>query len=137
MWTGSVWQGFLPEIARISLQGNVATTGDAVPPIIFPHKADVRKVSARVGTAPTTNALIFNIKRMYSSGAASASLFKTGTMTIAAAAFSAVKTIGQLTTVGYSLSADDFLRLSITQVGVTTPGANLSITVEVLVESNR
>ncbi|MHA2068231.1 MAG: hypothetical protein ACXABY_28045, partial [Candidatus Thorarchaeota archaeon] len=37
VWDGSAWQGFAPEIVRISIQGSLATTGNAVPPVIFPH----------------------------------------------------------------------------------------------------
>lgn len=137
VWDGSSWQGFAPEVVRISIQGSLATTGNAVPPVIFPQKCDIRKVSARVGTAPTTQGIVFNIVRMYSSGAASASVFKTATMTIDAAGYSEVKTQGQMTTVGYSLSADDYLKLSITQVGTGTAGADLGITIEALLETNR
>jgi len=138
VWDGSAWQGFAPEVVRISIQGNLAVSGDAVPPVIFPQKCDIRKVSARMGTAPTGAAVVFNLLRMYSSGAASASLFKTGpSMTIAAAGYTATKTQGQMTTVGYSLSADDYLKLSITQVGSTVAGADLGITIEALLETNR
>lgn len=138
VWTGTAWQGFAPEVVRISIQGSLATTGDAVPPVIFPQKCDIRKVTARVGTAPTTQGIVFNIVRMYSSGAASVSLFQTGpSMTIAAAGYTATRTQGQMTTTGYSLSADDYLKLSITQVGTGTAGADLGITIEALLETNR
>jgi hypothetical protein len=127
----------LPEIARITIQGSLATTGSAVPPVIFPHKCDVRKISARLGTAPTTQGVTFNIVRMYSDAAASASVFKTGTATIGATEYAVVKSQGDMTTVGYSLSADDFLKMSITSVGVGTAGADLAVTIEVLLETNR
>lgn len=138
VWTGTSWLGFAPEIVRISVQGTLGTGNDLVPPVIFPQACDVRKVTARVGTAPTTQGIIFNLVRMYSSGAASASLFKTGpSMTIAASGYAATKTQGQMTTVGYSISADDYVKLNISQVGTGTPGADLGITIEVLLQGDR
>lgn len=124
VYDGSSWTGAIREIARFSIQGSLATGTDLVPALIFPRDCKVTKVSARVGTAPTGANLNVDINKN-----ATTSIFST-TFAIASGANTTSTTT--FDTSVYELSADDYLTFDIDQVGSATAGADLSVTVEVV-----
>lgn len=120
----SGWKSFIREIARISIQGNLATGTSVVPPIVFGEAVTLVKAVARVLTAPTTNSLLLDINNQ------DGTVFAAGTSRIAIqpgeyAASSADFSVA-------SLTAADYLLLDIDQVGGETDGADLSVTIEVV-----
>lgn len=122
-YDGTNWVGMTREIARFSIQGNLATGQNVVPPIVFPRGCTILKVSARVLTAPVGAALQIDLE---ANGAAGSSIFSAA-FQIADGANSATST--SIDADG-TLSADDYLSIDIDQVGSTTPGADLSVTIE-------
>jgi hypothetical protein len=125
VYDGSSWTGFIREIARFSIQGNLATGTDLVPAMIFPRDCHVTKVSARVGTAPTGANLNMDINKNATTSIFSSTFaITTGTNSTSTTTFD---------TSAYALSADDYLTFDIDQVGSGTAGADLSVVVEVVV----
>ena len=121
------WQPFIREIARVSIQGTLAAGNNVIPGILFPRKCTIVKITAMVGTVPTTDDLIVDIN-------------KNGSTTIFTAAgsrltISADDSQGNVTTgmSGAALAADDYLTMDIDQVGDTVAGADFSMTIETVV----
>lgn len=127
VYTGSAWEGFIREIARFSIQGNLTTGTDLVPAMIFPRACTVTKVSARVGTATSGADLQLSLNK---NATATSSIFTTDPFTISAGSNTSSTT--GLNTTNAALSADDYLTFDIDQVGSTTAGADLSVVVEVV-----
>lgn len=127
VWDGSAWQGLTHELARVSIQGTLATGTNVVPRIVFPKACKILKVSAYCETAPTGASILIDINK---NGNAAQSIFDGSTrITIAATTYEDSETSFHAT---YgALAADDELTVDIDQVGSTVAGADLSITIEV------
>lgn len=120
------WEGFLREIARVSIQGTLSAGTNVLPAIVFPRACTIIKVTARVGTAPTGASLIIDLNKTGTS-----SIFSGVTrITIAAGAYSDNVTSFHAT--NKVLTADGYLTLDIDQIGSTIGGADFSLTIEVI-----
>jgi hypothetical protein len=88
------------------------------------HPGTITSVRAAVGTAPVGASVIVDVKKN------GTTIFTTSghRPTIAASTFTALATGIDVPTV----SAGDYLTVDITQIGSTTAGADLTVTVEVL-----
>ncbi len=129
-WSGTAWVGMVREIARVSVQGTLATGTNIVPPIVFPRACTIQKVSARVGTAPTGASILIDINKYGTDEVADGSIFSGKTrITLAAGDYEDSRT--DLNTTYSDLADDEYLTVDIDQVGSTVPGADLSITIEV------
>lgn len=124
---GGSWVPALRELARVSIQGTLATGVSVVPPIVFPRACTLLKVSARVLTAPVGSSLTVDLNK---NGNTSWSVFS-GYTVITVAAGSYADTRSSFHATYGVLAADDWLTLDIDGVGSGTAGADLSLTVEV------
>jgi hypothetical protein len=120
----SGWTGFMRVFPRVSIQGTLAVDTNIVPPIIFPRSATIRKVSARVGTAPTTNAILIDINKNGTD-----SIFS-GVTRITIDAAETNDAVTSFNSMNADLADDDYLTVDIDQVGGSSPGADLSISIE-------
>ena len=127
VWNGSAWVGCTREIARVVIQGTLATGTAVVPPVVLPRACTILKVSARVVTAPTGASLLVDINKNGNTGQ---SIFSGATRITIAAASNADNETSFHATYGV-LAADDYLTVDIDQVGSTIAGADLSVTIEV------
>lgn len=125
VYSGSAWVGVLKAYVRCSVQYTLSIGTNVLPPIILPRACTVTKVSVRVGTAPTGASLIIDLNKNGSN-----SIFDGVTRpTITAGSNDDSVTSFHAT---YSdLAADDYLTLDIDQVGSSTSGSNLSVSIEV------
>ena len=129
VYDGTGWVGFVRENRAVSIQGTLAVSTDVVPPLIFPRAATLRKVSARVITAPVGASLIIDINR---NGANS--IFASAGDRITSAAASNSDTSSTFDGAEDNLADDDYLTIDIDQIGSTTAGADLSISVDVTLD---
>jgi hypothetical protein len=122
-YDGSSWVEILRHIARVSIQGALSTGTNLIPPIIFPRACKILKVSARVGTDPVGADLNFDLNKNGSNSIFSSTFgISDGTSSASTTTFNATYE---------DLAADDYLTLDIDQIGSTTAGSDLSITIEV------
>ncbi len=120
---GTTWTGFLREIARMSIQGTLATGTNVVPPMVFPRAGTITKITAAVGTPPVGSSIIVDINIDGTTIFASAG----GRLTIADGASQ-----GNTTDISTALLVDEYLTFDIDQVGSSTAGADIGITAEVV-----
>lgn len=109
-----------------TVTGSLVTSTDVGPWIYVTNAQTVTKAIAIVKTAPTGASLIVDIERSTDDGANWTSLWNTSTAnrpTIAASAREGISTTFDVS----ALSAGDYLRPAIDQVGSTVAGANLTI----------
>jgi hypothetical protein len=126
--TTYAWHGLSHDWLRFSIQGTLTTGTNLLPPIVVPYAAQIMKVSARVGTAPTGASILLDINK---NGGASYSIFSGFTrITIAAAGYANSVSYPSLHATYSLLAADDYLTVDIDQVGSTVVGANLSVTID-------
>lgn len=125
--TSAAWVGFLKELARVSLQGSLGVLTNCVPPIVFPRACSITKVTARLGVVASGASVIVDLNK---NGAAANSIFAGKTrITITAGSYANSVTSFHAT---YSvLAADDYLTLDIDNVGSSSTGSNLGVTIEV------
>ena len=124
------WVGVVREIARFSIQGEMATGQKVIPSIVFPRGCTVLRVDAYLDTAPTGAAFRLDLEAI-AQGAGS-SIFDTNDyVEIAIAANTGNSTDMEGT--NSVIAAGERLEIDIDQVGSTIPGSDLSITIEVLV----
>jgi len=118
------WQGFLRELARVSIQGTLATGTDVAPPMVFPRAGTITKITAAVGTVPVGSAIIVDVN-----------IDGTTIFSHANSRLTIDTTVSQASSVDITtaLLVDQFLTFDIDQVGSTTPGSDIGITVEVVV----
>ncbi len=121
---GTTWTGYIREIARLSIQGVLATGNNVVPPMVFPRAGTIAKITAAIGTPPVGSSIIIDVNIDGSTIFSHAN----SRLTIADGASQGSLTSG-LTT---ALLADDYLTFDIDQVGSSTPGANIGVTIEVV-----
>ena len=125
VWDASAWQGMMREIARVSIQGTLATGTNVVPRIVLPRACTILKVTAYAETAPTGASILIDINKNGTD-----SIYTGVTrLTIAAAAKAGNTTSFHAT--NKVLAAEDQLTIDIDQVGSTIAGADFSITIEV------
>lgn len=120
----SGWCAFLREIARVSIQGALATGTAVVPPIVVPRACTPVKITAHLFTPPVGSSIIIDFNKNGSS-----TIFNTagGRLTIADG-----DSEGSTTDISAALAIDDYLTMDIDQVGSTTAGADIGITLEFL-----
>ena len=121
----SGWKKYLRHLARASIQGNLAVQTDCLPPIAFGRAVEVIKVVARLGAAPTTVTMLLDIN-----DGAGGSIFASGTARIAVQPGATGASSASFT--GADLTAGDLLTIDIDQVGGSTKGADLGLSIEVL-----
>ena len=128
--------GFERELVRISIQGTLTTGDDVIPALLFARAATIKRVIARVLTTPTTDAVICDLTRYDTSNTPLGSVFVSSgsKLTIVSGAYTDDKTSddSELSVTNSVLAYGDYLNLDIDQVGIATPGADLSITVEAI-----
>ena len=117
------WQPFLRELARASIQGSLTTLTNALSPMVFPRAGTISKISAAVGTPPVGSSIIMDVNKGGSTIFGSAG----GRLTIADG-----DSVGNTTDITAAMTADGYLTFDIDQVGSSTPGADIGVTVEVI-----
>ena len=125
---GTGWVSLSKEIARATIQGTLATGGDVIAPIIFPTACTITKVVGKLGTAPSGAPATVQIDLEKNGGGNS--IF--GTDDYIEFTDATVTTKTDLDGTNKVLAAGDYLEIDIDQVGGTSAGADLSLTIEVL-----
>lgn len=129
VWDGTTWAGILKEVTRCSVQGTLAAATNVVPPICFARTVTINRVFARVGTKPSTQSIILDIKRNGTTSIFSGSAQRP---TLPTTTGYCLRTFGQLSTLGVaSLNPTSWLELDIAQVGGDTKGSDLTVVIEV------
>jgi hypothetical protein len=132
-YDGSSWIGLNRTWIRFSIQGTLSTGTAVIPSIPFPRGGKIIGVYAHVDTAPTGAALRIDLEK-YDQGADAndGSIFGTNDyVEISAAANDGNST--DMDSSNQEMDASDYLIVDIDQVGSTVAGADLAVTIEVLV----
>lgn len=126
VWDGSAFKAVSAnEVTRISLQGDLFTGTDLIPPVIFPEAITISKVSVRAGTSPTGTGIRLDLNRN-----SNTSIFSTTEyIEISAGGTNATTTSAGLSTTHATLAADDYLTLDVDQIGSTVGGGDVSISI--------
>lgn len=127
--------GFIREVTRGAVQGGLIVQDDIMGPLIFPRAATIKRVVARVGTAPTGANLIIDIDRYDSSDALQGSIFDGAgnRITIAATEYTDDKDDdGSELSSEAALDYGDYLLVNIDQIGSTVAGADLVVVIEAI-----
>jgi hypothetical protein len=104
-------------------RGGTLTVAEGSARLYVPFACTIGNIRANVGTAPTGASLIVDVNKN------GTTLFTTqgNRPTIAAAGFTDLTNTPDIT----SISADDYLTISVDQIGATIPGSDLVVVVEV------
>jgi hypothetical protein len=132
-YDGTGWVGLSRTWIRFSIQGTLSTGEAVIPSIPFPRGGKIIGVYAHVDTAPTDAALRIDLEKYDLSDTTNdGSIFDTPDyVEIAAAAKDGNET--SMDSNNQQMAAGDYLIVDIDQVGSTVAGADLSVTIEVLV----
>ena len=132
--SGNAWSPYMRDVARFTFQGSLGTGTSAGVPLIFPRAAAIKRVAAKVGTAPTGQSLIIDLHRMGASGTDAGSIFASDgvRLTIASSATFDDKDYdsSELDATNAAIAYQEYIKIDIDQVGSTVAGADLCIAVE-------
>ena len=126
---GGSWVGFLRDTARANIQGILATGTNVAGPIVFPRSSTVTKVSIALGTVPVGSTFIMDIN-----DGAGDTIFSNASARLIVADGDSVAQISGADITGGNLVADasaGYLTIDIDQVGSSTAGADVGVTIEV------
>ena len=131
-WSGTAWLPLIREIVRFSIQGVLGIGTGVIPDIILPYGGTIQKVSARVQTAPTGANLRVDLTKFSAADVEAGSIFDTNDyVEIVAAAMYGTST--DMDAANSILTADQYLRVDIDLVGTIVAGADLTVSVDILV----
>lgn len=121
--TGTLaWTDTVPVYLQSILAGTLVVGNDVLPPgLRVPKATTARQIVGRVGTAPAGVDLIFTVER-FNNGVSQGLV---GTVTIPAGSTNA-----SVTGLSAALAGGDILKVNVTQVGSTTAGADLNVSVD-------